>query len=129
MSEYVCRAELPADLDAFTRGYLECAEWCGLMEEDRKAFELAVSPSWRTDSLQDTIDECQDFQDANEEMLDGLDMAQAGHDFFLTRNRHGAGFWDRGHPERIGRALSDAAHAYGGTNVWFDANTETIWEN
>jgi hypothetical protein len=38
----------------------------------------------------------------------------AGEDFYLTRNRHGAGFWDRGHGE-IGRKLSDHAHTYGST--------------
>ena len=28
--------------------------------------------------------------------LDGIAPAQVGHDFWLTRNHHGAGFWDRG---------------------------------
>jgi hypothetical protein len=26
-----------------------------------------------------------------------LEPGQVGHDFWLTRNRHGAGFWDRGY--------------------------------
>lgn len=38
--------------------------------------------------------------------------ACAGHDFALTRNGHGAGFWDRGMGE-LGERLTDAAHAYG----------------
>ena len=41
-----------------------------------------------------------------------MEPAQAGHDFWLTRNRHGAGFWDRGLGER-GQRLTDAAHVYG----------------
>jgi hypothetical protein len=36
----------------------------------------------------------------------------AGHDFWLTRERHGAGFWDRGLGD-VGKRLTDAAHAYG----------------
>lgn len=44
--------------------------------------------------------------------LDGIDAAQVGHDFILTRNRHGAGFWDRGLGDR-GTRLTEAAHAYG----------------
>jgi hypothetical protein len=36
----------------------------------------------------------------------------AGHDFWLTREGHGAGFWDGGWP-RHGDELTDAAHAYG----------------
>lgn len=43
-------------------------------------------------------------------------MAYAGRDFALTRNRHGAGFWDRGLGE-IGNMLSDEATAYGSHNV------------
>ena len=36
----------------------------------------------------------------------------AGHDFLLTRNGHGAGFWDRGLGD-IGDKLTDMAHNYG----------------
>lgn len=43
----------------------------------------------------------------------GLDWAQIGHDFWLTRNRHGAGFWDRGAAGPAVDALVESAHAYG----------------
>lgn len=36
----------------------------------------------------------------------------AGHDYALTRNRHGAGFWDRG-LGAVGEELTDIAQAYG----------------
>jgi hypothetical protein len=51
----------------------------------------------------------------------GSDAEQTGHDFILTANDHGTGFWDRGYdmsadeavPGRsVGRALSDACHGY-----------------
>ena len=41
----------------------------------------------------------------------------AGHDFALTRNHHGAGFWDRGYGD-VGNWLTFAAHAYGESNAW-----------
>lgn len=52
----------------------------------------------------------------------GLDVSvltpeQVGHDFFLTRNRHGAGFWDRGLGE-LGEKLSDVAHSFGDCNLY-----------
>ena len=40
-------------------------------------------------------------------------MTQAGHDFFLTRNHHGAGFWDSPLDEPFGRVLTESAHLYG----------------
>lgn len=41
-----------------------------------------------------------------------------GDDFWLTRNGHGAGFWDRGYPHELGRRVSDAARAYGACYLW-----------
>lgn len=43
---------------------------------------------------------------------DKIDASQAGHDFHLTRNHHGTGFWDRG--TEHGSELSDLAQSFGG---------------
>lgn len=48
-----------------------------------------------------------------------LDPGQVGHDFILTRNRHGAGFWDRGLGEK-GDRLTETAQAFGEI-TWFQA--------
>lgn len=40
------------------------------------------------------------------------DLEQAGHDFILTRNHHGAGFWDRGYGD-AGDELTRLAHTMG----------------
>jgi hypothetical protein len=49
--------------------------------------------------------------------LNGLDLTGVGHDFILTRNGHGAGFWDRGLGER-GELLSSFAHSFGDINAF-----------
>lgn len=41
------------------------------------------------------------------------DITQHAHDLWLTRNHHGAGFWDRGYPKAIGDKLTDIAHGMG----------------
>ena len=38
---------------------------------------------------------------------------QTEHDYILTRNYHGAGFWDGDWNSRISRILTDAAHSQG----------------
>ena len=43
--------------------------------------------------------------------------AQVGQDVWLTRNRHGAGFWDRGYGED-GDKLSEAAKVYGSFDLY-----------
>jgi hypothetical protein len=59
--------------------------------------------------------DCKDFYLANREILDRSWPADAaGHEFWLTRNRHGAGFWDSKHgTDEEQKILTDNAHAYG----------------
>lgn len=50
------------------------------------------------------------------------DPGQVGHDFWLTRNGHGAGFWDRyygTHPGvELGQYLTSQAKSYGGVDLY-----------
>jgi hypothetical protein len=45
--------------------------------------------------------------------LTARDSGQGGHDFWLTRNGHGAGFWDGDWPEEVGKRLTEASKKYG----------------
>lgn len=127
MPEYRPRAVLPERLDDFARGYLECAEWAGLCDDDAKqALELSVSPKWDQASLDRALGECASFQAECATDLEGIDPYQAGHDFFLTRNRDGAGFWDRGLGP-VGDRLSEESRLFGEVYVYFDEDTETLF--
>jgi hypothetical protein len=113
-------------LDNFTRGYIECALWAEVISRDPDedgydtSFEQAnydehdIAP----EAIAGIIEECADFQFYNEEDLakyteyGDRDLSHAGHDFFLTRNGHGAGFWDLGIDE-LGDRLTKAAKVYG----------------
>lgn len=50
------------------------------------------------------------------------DPGQVGHDFWLTRNHHGAGFWDRYYGDQpaveLGEFLTKWAHTYGEVNLY-----------
>lgn len=54
--------------------------------------------------------------------------SSAGHDFALTRNHHGAGFWDRGLGD-LGDRLTKAAHAYGESSAWVHADDDPESDN
>ena len=45
------------------------------------------------------------------------DMERAGHDFWLTRNGHGAGFWDGDWEQKIGQRATDASKRFG--EIWY----------
>ena len=103
-------------LDEFTRAYIEAIYFTDTGDEGQPEVDDELSP----DALATCISECDDFQKSAAEILaeayaTGYMPEQAGHDFWLTRNRHGAGFWDRG-LGGVGRRLTEHAHAY--SEVW-----------
>lgn len=63
-----------------------------------------------------------DAEEHRAEMIDrsqGDEWDYAAHDFILTRNHHGAGFWDSGRwHEPWDRRLTDLAHTYGETSCY-----------
>lgn len=108
---------LPDDMDDFTRGYLSCAEW--LLDDDTERDALQ---GWHASALKDARADCEAFQETWGEELArycGImgdargysAMERAGHDFYLTRCGHGAGFWDRG-TDPVFEALTKAAETF-----------------
>ena len=55
--------------------------------------------------------DCARFQAENAHDIDGR-HEQAGHDFLLTRNHHGAGYWDGDRPKEAGDRLTGACKSY-----------------
>jgi hypothetical protein len=103
-------------MDYFTEGYIECAVWA---TSDDKGEPLdALDADLHPDAIARMVADCDDFQKANRaDLNEAKDTyhrpdSYLGHDFFLTRNGHGTGFWDRGMGE-LGERLTKAAHDCG----------------
>ena len=129
------RAEMQRTLDAFTIAYIECALWSSTDNSD----ESGGDPLDKNYSIEDISDEalarivadCARFQLAYAELLDATDDATkgeyangrwtrdelAGHDFWLTRNGHGCGFWDRSLGD-VGDKLSKASNSFGSCGLY-----------
>ena len=111
------------DIDAFTREYLQTALFAELDPSDESGGQQLDSnytlDDFHLDFVLEAKQDCEDFQEANEELLSkayeivGYDETDAGSDFWLSRNGHGAGFFDRGLNE-----LQEAAHVYGNVDVY-----------
>lgn len=54
-----------------------------------------------------------DLLDSEEGELESKLADELGSDFHLTRNRHGAGFWDSDWDDSLGKQLTELAHPYG----------------
>jgi hypothetical protein len=115
--------------DEFTDGYIECALWCGVLAPDEEGNldsysgdEFGRGDLTEACNVQMVGDAHTFFKTNLADLIDcGLDMGQAGHDFWLTRNRHGAGYWDRKSMGGIRDAaldrLTTMSHAYGEMNL------------
>ena len=51
---------------------------------------------------------------------EGDEWSCAAHDFILTRNHHGAGFWDGDWHEPWGQRLTELAHSFGLLESYLD---------
>lgn len=109
-------------LDAFTRAYIECALWSST-DNSREDGGDPLDANYSVgdiapEALAEIIEDCAAFQrDQGNVFADGWTDEQAGHDFWLTRNGHGAGFWDRGQGP-VGSSLTAAAKVYGGVDIY-----------
>jgi hypothetical protein len=100
-------------LDSFLLGYVTCALWSSTDDDGRPLGEQFNIEDLPDETITAMRADCDDFRTAQAELLGRVeDEGRNGHDFWLTRNRHGAGFWDRGYGI-IGQQLTDAAHVYG----------------
>jgi hypothetical protein len=103
------------DIESVITAFIECGLWAGIDWEDgtsggnmtrRHILDETDIRTQVTDFVTGVV------SDRGPGIFAGMAPAQIGHDFWLTRNRHGAGFWDRGLGER-GQYLTDASHPYG----------------
>jgi hypothetical protein len=107
-------------IDAFTKQYIETALWSSTYEKNGNE-DVPMDRDFTIDDiypecLQRMINDCEAFQES--ERKNGYstiekDLEQAGHDFWLTRNGHGAGFWDGDWGDEEGKRLTEVSHTYG----------------
>ena len=113
------------DLDKFTIAYIECALWSsseydvdensGPLDENYSLFDLTE------EALATMKRDCLNFRayvsdTVGVEEAKQVDCERGGHDFWLTRNHHGAGFWDGGWKD--GDALTRAAKTFGTCDLY-----------
>lgn len=123
-------------LDTFTRAYIEALFFTEgesldderMSQNPQDAARLVVGfADLAPETLATIAADCARFWAENAADLAtageaGYSMYQCGHDFWLTRNGHGAGFWDRpalacysvvGDVRTLGDRLSDACKSFG----------------
>jgi len=102
-------------LDTFTQAYIQCALWSSTDDNDNPLDDKYSVDGISKSCLTAMNDDCQKFQAENMPMIID-DLSEAGHNFWLTRNHHGAGFWDGDYPE-YGDVLTAKSHEFKEVNL------------
>lgn len=108
-------------MNAFLTAYIEAALWSSADDNGDPLDGLYSIDDLAPETLETMRSDCADFQESCAELMEGLDDTQCGHDFWLTRNGHGAGFWDRGLGD-IGKELTDMSRPYSECNLYVGDN-------
>ena len=109
--------------DEFTVAYIQAALWSGNDDNDDPLEDNFDITDIAPEAMATITADCRKFQEQHgiPEYHDSryTDAEKAGHDFWLTRNGHGAGFWGR---DELGeddkQKYTDAAEAFGNQDIY-----------
>lgn len=103
----------------YIQSYMETALWASYDNND-EPFDNYDIGDFSPETLKKIITDCNSFEDLVTAKFPEMefDWAQMAHDFWLTRNRHGAGFWDGDYEKGLGEALTEIAHTFGETYLY-----------
>lgn len=119
------------ELDSFTRAYIQTALWSSTDDSGDPLDRNYSESDLALETLERMASDCRVFQEQHGEVISAAietgevvcgpdfdEHERAGHDFWLTRCGHGAGFWDGDWPEPFAQQLTDAAHAFGNVDLY-----------
>ena len=117
-----------ASLDSFTRAYLVAALWITTGDDGEPLDRNYSVRDLSLEALDRAIEDCRKFLDSDLTVSDRItndclytscpSIEYAGHDFWLTRNGHGCGFWDGDWTEETGEFLTKIAQSFGATDLY-----------
>ena len=136
------RKKASGDLDEFTRAYMEAALWSSTAhgDDENGTDDVPMDELYEISDIDPKcyrimVTDCEKFQEENYADLyeiDDIDPqysndAMGGHDFWLTRAGHGAGFWDGDWPEPQATRLTEACERMGEANLDASVDGSTVY--
>lgn len=119
----------------FVRAYLVTALWSSLNDDGSPMDQEFSIHDFDSGTLQRAVADCDAFRAKADDIISaaietGLvkcgpdfdEYGRAAHDFWLTRNGHGAGFWDGDWPEPMASQLTEIAKGFGVCEIYIGDN-------
>jgi hypothetical protein len=86
------------NINEILQAYLVCALWSSTDDDGAPLDANYNTEDFTVQFVNTATEDIKQFVALSGNMFDDWDETQIGHDFWLTRNGHGAGFWDRDLP-------------------------------
>ena len=104
------------DLYEFIDQYINCALWSSPGENVEFLDALYTGHDMAPETIQTIIIDCKKFIEHNAKYMHKVN--HYGHDFWLTRNDHGAGFWDGDYVEPYATQLTNYCAKVGSCDLY-----------
>lgn len=126
----ISKSKFWQSLDSFTKAYIECLLWQAGEDDKGNTIDSNYDQfSLTMESLKRIKADCEKFQKLAGDRITKEEnyllaiphsiIEQAAHDFCLTRNHHGCGFWEEyDWKEEIGKKLTDLSHTFPPDNIF-----------
>lgn len=105
-------------MDNELRQYLETALWSSVGDNGDPLDKNYSTDDIDSESVAKAQVQLKEFINKAGDLLNDLDLTDVAHDFWLTRNRHGVGFWDGDYSDEIGKKLTDLSHEFGEVDLY-----------
>ena len=96
----------------FLNAYLVTALWSSIDDKENPFDDNYSIDDFSEKALKQADKDCDLFIEKAGDLLDDFDETDIAHDFWLTRQGHGAGFWDGDYPDEIGDKLTEIANDF-----------------
>lgn len=106
----------PEEFESMVEGYVETAIWADMPEpENEREAKRYGNAVVSRNAWEGARKDCKAFLEAAGDLITDEDnLYNVGHNLWLTRQHHGAGFWDGDYlPKERGDALTKIAHDMG----------------
>jgi len=104
-------------MDKYTKQYFETALWSSIDDNDEPMDKKYSIEDLSVEAIEKAKKDTTEFFEKAGSLLDNYDYEDAMHDFWLTRNGHGAGFWDGDYLTEDGEKLTKISKEFGEINL------------
>lgn len=99
-------------MNEFVISYIAAMLWSSMDEAENPLDEKHSIEDISIEAMETILIDCKAFINKAGDSIEDS-MSRAGHDFWLTRNGHGAGFWDGDWNKSIDDQLTEISKSFG----------------